>query len=390
MKRYLFTTSVLILGLCLMVALFNYRVDPYAMYQYRQANADWLSRIDPSLYLRITKPWNVVQMKPTAIVVGSSRSASVSPTHPSWPQNGSYNLSVPGLTLYEMLRFIEHAQANGPLSKLMIGLDFEGFIYSEPQFQVGFEESRMASNADDLASVHFIWRLVSDMGNTLLSIQGITQSVIALTGTAKVGRRYFPDGTWEFTHSNFIGRNGFISVGKAAVSGQRKTQLDMDKNLEIFADILRFAHRERIETRLFITPEHIFIVDLWWRLGHGDLWMDFHRRLLAVNNAVAVEMGVEPFPVFGFNHVRGMVDEPIRSARDSRQSAFTDGEHFRLAVGKRIMDGVWTEGDGLGTKLDTDSVEVYLSEVDQLRQEFESANTQLTTVLRRNISPDLE
>ncbi len=177
MKRYLLIVTILTLSLCLTVGLFNYRVDPYTIYHFKQANADWLSRIDQFYHMRIIKPWHVVQAKPTAIVVGTSRSATIRPEQPGWPKNRSYNLSVPGLTVYEMLRFIKHAQANGPLSKLMIGLDFEAFIFPEPQFRASFEESRMASNANDLAAPRFIWQLVSDVRDTLLSLPGFTRSL---------------------------------------------------------------------------------------------------------------------------------------------------------------------------------------------------------------------
>jgi hypothetical protein len=125
----------------------------------------------------------------------------------------------------------------------------------------------MARDADDLASAHFVWQLVSDMRNTLLSMSGIAQSVRALTGSAEVGRRYYPDGTWESTQSRFTGRRGYIFIGKESVSDQRNVQLSLDRNLNYFADVLRFAHRHKIETRLFITPEHVFMIDLWWRLG---------------------------------------------------------------------------------------------------------------------------
>jgi len=390
MKRSLFSTLLLIFGLCLLVILFNYRVDPYAIYHYKQVNADWLSRIDQFLHLRVTKPWHVVQTKPTAIIVGTSRSATVNPKQSTWPQNGGYNLSIPGLTLYEMLRFIEHAQANAPLSNLMIGLDFEVFVQPEPHFQFGFEESRMARDADDLASAHFLWQLVSDMRNTLLSMSGIAQSVMALTGSAEVGRRYYSDGTWESIQSTFTGRRGYIYIGKESVFDQRNQKLSLDRNLDNFADILRFAHRQKIETRLFITPEHVFMIDLWWRLGYGELWKEFHRSLIEVNDAVAIEMGVEPFPLFAFNHMRGVVDEPISAAQDSGRSWFTDGVHFRPRLGKQIMDAVWTDGSEVGAKLNVDSVVVYLSEVEQVRHGFESANAELTAALRRGISPELE
>jgi hypothetical protein len=390
MKRYLLLTSVLTFGLCLLVALFNYRVDPYAIYHFKGANVDSLSRIDQFFHLRVTKPWMVVQTKPTAIIVGTSRSATVHPQHPGWPKSHSYNLSVPGQTVYEMLRFIEHAQANGPLDKLMLGLDFEAFIHPEPQFKSGFEEARLARDAGDLSSPRFIWQRLSDVRDTLLSVPGFSRSLAALTGTATVGRRYYRDGTWVSTNSTFTGRGGYIYVGRTNIFELHNERLDLDKNLQTFAAILRFAHQQKIETRLFITPEHVFMIDLWWRLGYGELWNEFHRRLIEVNNQVAMELGVKPFPLFGFNHLQGVVNEPVAVSQNSGKSFFTDGIHFRPDLGKQIMAGVWTDGDAHGARLDLDSVEPYLTEVGQLRVDFESANSKLTANLRREISPELE
>jgi hypothetical protein len=389
MKRYLLTTATLTLALCLVVGAFNYRVDPYALYHNDQAKADWLSRIDQFYHLRITKPWHVLQTKPIAIVVGTSRSSTVSPQHPTWPDNDGYNLSVPGMRMYELFRFIEHSQSVQPLDKLMIGLDFEAFISPGPHSRFGFEESRLARTADDLNSPAFFWRQVKDVRDTLFSLPGLARSLSALSGTATAGRRYKKDGTWESTTSTLTGAGGFYYIGKSTIFELRDEQVDLDANLEIFADILRFAHRKKIDTRLFVTPEHIFMIDLWWRVGSGEVWNDFHRRMVAVNDAVAEEFGVPPFPIFGFNNLQNVVDEPIRNPRHSEQSLFTDGAHFRPRLGAMIMDGVWADNGALGTRLEADSVDAYLDEVEQLRDNFNSTSARAAN-LRRRISPSLE
>lgn len=123
MKLYLLTTAVISLGVCLTVGLFNYVIDPYAIYHYKGAAPEKISRIDQVFYMRITKPWQVRQASPTEVVIGTSRAARVS-SQTVWDKKDSHNLSVPGMTVYEMSRFIEHANANEHLSKLMIGLDF--------------------------------------------------------------------------------------------------------------------------------------------------------------------------------------------------------------------------------------------------------------------------
>ncbi|MEZ5502893.1 MAG: hypothetical protein R3E50_09620 [Halioglobus sp.] len=389
MKRYLLVTAALTLGICVLAGLFNYSVDPYGIYHADSANADRLSRIDLFYYLRLTKPWQVTATKPTAVVVGTSRTATVDPQGPGWPREGSYNLSVPGMTPYEMLRFIEHAQANGPLKKLMIGLDFEAFIQPEPEFRQGFEEWRMARTADALSAPRFFWQRLRDDRDALFSLASVGNSLSALSGTAQVGRRYSPDGTWETTGNRFAGKAGFIRIGRGTVFDLRNERLSLDENMSILAEILRFAHRQSIDTRLFITPEHVFMLDLWWRLGDGELWNAFHRRVVAVNEAVARELGVDAFPLFGFNQAAGVVDEPIRNARESKGSTFSDGTHFRSPLGQRIMSSVWDDSGSLGVRLDADAVDGYLQQVDVLRQGFLAANRELAATMRRSISPDL-
>lgn len=389
MKRYLLIVVAFTLGLCLLVSLFNYRVDPYALYHYEQANADRLSRIDQIFHMRITKPWYVSETKPTAVVIGTSRSGAIRPRHPTWPQEGSYNLSLPGATAYEMLRFIEHAQAAGPLDKLMIGLEFEAFIHAQPKIRSGFDEPRMARGTDDLTSLRHNWQLATDVADTLVSLPGLARSVSALAGTWKGGRRYYRDGAWESTSTTLTGSGGYIYVAKGYLLELQTDEPDLDSNLETLAEILRFAHRQKIDTRLFFTPEHVFMVDLWWRLGYGELWNEFHRRVVALNSAVAVEMGAEPLPLYGFNQAAGVVDEPIVTKRNSTRSMFLDGVHFRPQLGTRIMQALWTEGSDFGKRLDVDSVEPYLVEVGQVRRSFHAANTRRAADLRQEISPEL-
>jgi hypothetical protein len=390
MKRYVLVTIMLTLGLCLVVGLFNYRVDPYAIYHFRRANAEWLSRVDQFHFLRISKPWQVLQRKPTAIVIGTSRTASVPPMHSSWPKNRGYNLSVPAMTLYETLRFIEHAQAAEPLSKLMIGLDFETFVRPEPRSRSGFEEARLAHHHKDLASLRLAWQFLGDVRDTLFSIPAATRSLAALTHSEKVGRRYETDGTWESTTSTLSGRAGFVYMGRNTFNALDVEQSSLDDNLEVFADILRFAHQQKIDTRLFITPEHVFMIDLWWRLGYGDLWKEFHRRLVEVNETVAAQMGVEAFPLFGFNHVEKVADERIPMSVNSERSLFVDGTHFRKLLGKRIMHSVWSDDPGQGVNLAHSSLDTYFSQVSRIRYNFVKSNATLTARLRREISPALE
>jgi len=368
------------------VGLFNYSVDPYVVYHYAAADADRLSRIEQFDYMRVTKPWYVRQLSPRRIVMGTSTSARI-PPQPVWPADGSYNLSIPGLTPFEMLRFLEHANAYGPVEKLTLGLDFAAFIRPLPVTQPGFEARRLASTGNGPGTWSYRWQQIEDMADTLFSLPAFNLSLAALARSMEVRQRYFKDGSWETVSDRYVGKSGFTLVGKINIYAYRDAPAGLDENMALFAEILRFAHRNDVETRIIVTPMHVFMLDLWYRVGYQQWWRRFHSGLVEVNEEVAMELGEEPFPIYGFNHVRGVVDEPIRPAADARRSVFDDGVHFRKSFGGRMMGAVWGDDPGIGYALDPESVAPYLAEVDRMRQGFEDINRKQTGSMRSSIFP---
>jgi hypothetical protein len=377
MTRYSLNIIFLTLALCSAVAVFNYIVDPYAVYHFKNADSERLSRVEQFYRMRLSKPWQLPQIKPTAAVIGTSRTGSISPNHPSWPEQQSFNLSVPGMTPYELLRFIEHAQANGPLDKLTIGLDFDVFVSAEPHTRPGFVEARMEQQRGISESLRYGWQRAKDISNTLLSIEALSLSIAAISDADEPGRRYYHDGSWVKAKTRLTGRSGMTFVGKGRVMAFRDKALDLEKNIALLGQILSFCHQHNIDTRLFVTPEHVFLIDLWSRLGYQELWVEFHRALIAINRDIARDMGQAAFPLWGFNDLEKFVDEPIAEAGKGLQSHFVDGAHFQKSFGGAIMDGVWDESTGIGARLDRERLDLYMVKVQQLSDKFAARNQQL-------------
>lgn len=367
------------------VALFNYIVDPYVLFDYENSDADRLSRIDQFNYLRITKPWYVRVLQPTAVVVGSSRSARVQPQHPSWDSQKGYNLAAPGMTIHEIDRFIQHAHAIQPLSKLMIGLDYEAFIRPVPATRPGFEERRMVSDSDELHSLTGKAQYVRDVFDSLFSTAALSRSIAAASDIAPPGRRYFMNGSWETTTDVLTGRGGYIYIGKNAIRADRANTLDIRDNLQRFSDILRFCYRNKIDTRLFFTPTHVFFVDLWFQLGYRVMWHDFHREILALNNAIAKETGSKPFPLWGFSHADGIVNEPIYRKKDAAKAWYDDGVHTRVRLGNKMMNDVWGESAEIGLQLNQENIDAYLADVVRLMDDFNNRNSSLVEQLHQQM-----
>ena len=377
MTRYSLHILFLTLALCGAVAVVNYRVDPYAVYHFKNADSERLSRVEQFYRMRLSKPWQLSQIKPTAVVIGTSRTGSINSGHRAWPEQQSFNLSVPGMTPYELLRFIEHAQANGPLHKLTIGLDFNAFVSAEPHTRPGFVESRLAPHQGVYGSLRAAWQRTRDMTNTLFSIDALSLSIAAVSGADTPGRRYYHDGSWVKAGSRLTGSSGMVFIGKDRLVAFRDKPLDLEKNIALLGQILRLCHQHNIDTRLFVTPEHVVLIDLWSRLGYGELWVEFHRALIAINRDLASDLGQEAFPLWGFNDLEKFVDEPIANAGKGLQSHFVDGVHFQKNFGGAIMDSIWDESTGIGARLDRERLDLYTVKVQQLSARFAARNQQL-------------
>lgn len=356
------------------VGAFNYLVDPYALFRFGEVDSDRLSRIDQFNHMRVTKPWYLQQVKPSAVVVGSSRSARLHPEHAAWDGDTGYNMAVPGMTISEINQFVRHAHAVRPLSKVMIGLDYEAFIRPVPVTRPGFEPARMARSSEDLHALKMKKQRATDWLDSLFSVPALSLSIAAASGTSKPGRYYFKNGTWETTTNFLTGRAGYVYVGQNVVKAHRSYDFDIENNLVFFEEVLRFCHENAIETRLFFTPTHVLFVDLWRRLGDKGMWMGFHRRVAALNEQVALEYGAEPFPLWGFSHAEGIVNEPIYKGKSAARAWYDDGVHTRVKLGRKMMNDVWGSKTRIGQKVSAGNVDRYLAEVIGVMDEFLLAN----------------
>jgi hypothetical protein len=382
MKRYLTQTLLSALFLLLCIGAFNWWSDPYGMW--RPADAEHLNRNKQVFFLRMSKPWQLSRIKPSAVIVGSSRSGSIDPAHPAWARDTPYNAAMHGLTLYEMQRVIQHAQAQGRLKKLLLAIEFDTFILAEPRVGLGFDEDRMLGPENPATGARRLLQVLGDARDTLFTSSTLAFSLQAQLGTAPKGRAMQPDGSWRYPNTDRSGRHAFAHAGRLLRKRSTNPARGTDENLAILADILAFCHQQGIDTRLYLSPEHLFMTDLRRHLGYAAERDDFIRRVVETNETVARSRGGAPFPLWAFNHLPGIVDEPLHDGRGTASDWFRDGFHFYTKLGDMIMAQAWGEGSG-GRLLDSGSVDAYLNEVESLRAVFVARQEELVLDYRRDI-----
>ena len=139
--KWLFATMTLLVGV---VGAANLVVDPYGAIGSRRIAEFNADKPDFVEQLRMTHVYAIERRKPRCIVSGTSRTGrGLDPDSAALAGFDCYNVALPAISLYEVRRYFQHAQAIRPLERLVLALDFRLF-YTETDTTGAFLESRLA------------------------------------------------------------------------------------------------------------------------------------------------------------------------------------------------------------------------------------------------------
>jgi len=189
-SRRFFIISTLLFCLS---AVFCYVIDPFSVYGRVYVKEGMVVNSPAfSSQIQMGKAIGIKQYKPDTLIFGSSRTDSgFSPKIPKkfLVNNKVYNGAYPGITIYEILRYFQHANASAPLKEVFIGLDFFQF-HGSHRPNKGFSEERLAVDFNNKPSGSGL----KDLQSTLISGDALFYSFKALTGLGKWKKVYLPNG----------------------------------------------------------------------------------------------------------------------------------------------------------------------------------------------------
>jgi len=362
--RYCLISFALALLLSAGVALRTCSFDPYQLYPDR-AGVSGNGSLDLFYHLRLHKPYAIDAVRAEHLILGSSRSARLPPDRLAATGVPAYNASLPGATLRELRRMLEHAQAVNPLQSAVLGLDYYMFRRGHSEQVAHYADARLRKlNPGATDRVSYFFRRLKDLWFSLLSTRALVDGSMAVRGSS--GRKFLADGTWIATRKG-LSRH---YLGYAMQTKQRYREFD-DQNDELDMReldlLLSFAQENGIEVSLVFSPMNGAIMNAIHMAGKWEAYLDWQRRLTRFIAASYPEV-----VVYGFETNPEFVLEPMR------QSAplFRDGAHYTQRAGAAILSCiVRTCETGLeGELLTGDSIDAYLESVDQLMRDYPEAN----------------
>ena len=181
-KKFIIVFFAIFVCIFFLVCTINLLIDPYGIYGVELLQTKDFPRNAQYDKARMIKPHLVSQIKPSSIVIGTSRAEWGIPlNHSIWGANSlnKFNLSFPGADISEIFDYLKFANRTQKLEKVILGLDFYSFNALETE-KVGFSKKRLEGGMS----------LLNEKVSSLLSIDTLIDSYATVTDK-EVKKIYF-------------------------------------------------------------------------------------------------------------------------------------------------------------------------------------------------------
>ncbi len=398
--RYLLIIIVTVLTLAGVIAAFNYFVNPFGVYSGPQIS--WVGDNKPHIYrnARMVKAHWITRAQARGLVLGSSRSdVGLHPATAVWPAKADpgFNASIPSARIYELLQYLRHANAEGNIRVLVLGLDFfmfDGNFVSER----GFDESRLHIHGP----LHRTLGAIQDTLRTLLSYDALEASFDTLRQQNTVAVAYHAYGAQNTRNrENTILRKGGYRAAFSAALRETVTSRDgiaaldygpsvIEDNapLNHFREIVDYCVSQQIELHIAISPVHALWLEAIARLGKWDDYERWKRDVVRVVESRRRDHATPKIEVWDFSGANSITREPIPQ-KDEPERAMTwywEASHYKRETGDlmlRKMFGDRTEPHfaKFGVRLSGKNLDAHLQNIRIGMQQYRVSNKHSVALL---------
>ena len=404
--RYLWWVALPVGGLLLLTALVNLLVDPYGLYGLVEREGFNAAKPTVMQSLRLHKARQVERIRPRAIVLGTSRAErGLDPRHPGFTAQPAYNLAFAGASIYEMLRYYQHARAQQVPEQVVLALDLVAFNV-HAQKKADFAEERLAVDPDGDVR-RGAW--LHDLAPTMLTRTALSASLRTLAAQSEAARipvfdaggqlqpRDYRATIWggrghaaafRASERHFIAEAWFPAPRYAFAFGDGG-----ESTFEHYRRLLRLAYADGADLRVLISPGHARQWELLEVVGLWPAWEHWKRELVRLNEAEAARAGVQPFPIWDFSGYNSITTEPVPRMRDVRMRWHWESSHYQSETGDLILHRVFGTPASVpadfGTRLSGATVEAVLASLRRAKTAYRQREPEHFVEISNFLEPPL-
>jgi hypothetical protein len=366
-KKYILIVACTVGTLFAVVASFNALIDPYGMY--RLVEIKGLNAHKPAIYnrVRLFKAYEIRRMKPSAIILGTSRShIAMSTSHKGWDQTATprYNLAFDGATTKEMYFYLRHAYMIHPLKQVVLGLDAYHSMEAPSSVRPDFDPqllcetrsltSLLLMTLEDLkllTSIDTLWASIETVRSQncgepeWFAADGQRLGEVFFRSFEenfqKCPRTYFEEIDKLEVGFQLEGRNPAPNrcVNQAVAAGSLQ-ETDGETSLGYIQQIIEFCRAKHVDLRIFITPEHAHQLEISAALGAWSSIEEAKRNLVyLLSRYAAMHPGEPPILLYDFSGYNSVTTETLPEPGSRYEMKYYwDSSHFKEIVGDFVLD----------------------------------------------------
>lgn len=437
-KGFIIAVVVCVLLAPLTVPLANIVVDPF--YRFGWVSIEGFNAQKPQFAAqeRLAKPGVVCRMKPSSVVLGTSRvEVGIDPRHLGWgPAGSTYNLAMAGAGLKELELTLQHAvHASPQLRRVLVGLDFlmfnahrEAVVFGTEV--LGFDQQRLMLSPTDSC-----WRSLIHDANQVLGLDGLAFDYATISGQMPESDRGDIKKAqvikWLSLYDPYGFRGDFYDVMKALIlrdghrtifddaSGRNAGQEyyyttriwrpapeqrycmereGQPNTLAVFREMLDFARRSGIDVKFFINPIHARMLI---GLREAGLWPQYEawkRGLVGTLDAEGRTSGASPFQLWDFSGINSITTEHIPKLGElTEMQWWWEPSHYRKGAGDLMLDRMLdykapsrTVPGDFGLALTPDNIESWISQTRDGLRSYMHREPQEAEIIRSRLAPVME
>lgn len=359
--------------------------------------------------VRLYKTFLLRQRTVDGVMLGSSRvEESMSPLPAAWPGLQAYNMAMPGCSLHEMLRNLQHANSITPVEQALIGLDF--FMFSAYQEVVSdFSEDYFAVEPDGTQKLPTY--VVRTYTNVLLSADGLEKSREILRASRKKMPPSHEDNgmaglalhysvqkdnasiyrTFDSFENNYFRKSSFWLNGPNSTF----TTVKNTKGETTYDDlraILEYVYSNNINAHFVISPVHARMLLGLDGIGLWPAFSDWKKQITLINEQVAQQYQQPPKPLWDFAQVNElttelMPEDPRLPAPKNGLHWFWDPAHPKPAFGDVVQQHMFISRtqDDIGQQLHSDSIDLHLQQQRAALDDYKEKDTVTRDAIRKRL-----
>jgi hypothetical protein len=365
-KRYCAFAASAALLMLFFIAAFNAVVDPYGMY--RLCRIEGFNVLKPAIYhrVRLFKAYDVRRIKPSAIVLGSSRShLGIRVTHEGWDPTATprYNLAFDGATTKEMYFYLRHAYSIHPLKQVVLGLDTYHPMQAPSSTRPDFNPQLLCRQRSMICAL----KMALEDLKLLASTDTLRASIVTLRSQnsgepewfaadgQRVGELFFRqvEGNFRECPRTYFEKTdemevGFKLEGRSLPSDKNIHQVSATPHTELYGEtslgyikrIIEFCRDRGIDLRLFITPEHAHQMEISAEIGQWSSIEKGKRDLVdLLAQDAAKHPGAPQIPLYDFSGYNSVTTEDLPDVGSKAEMKYYwESSHFKEIVGDFVLD----------------------------------------------------